>query len=184
MSDITIVAGRTAIPGPAMVTTDQETILGNGTQGDPIRAPSTQDVFDASFVPDLPLEPRLGMVVTLIDEAPDPGPSPTVKPADAGVDGAPQGVGLIVEIDDSMPVPTVTVQTSRIVQLTTGQWDAVAGGRDGLTPAAVYYLSATSLGGLTTTPPASSGMSVAQIGVALNASSLLLSTPATPRQNA
>lgn len=184
MSDTTIVAGRTPVPGPAMVTTDPGAILGNGTQGDPLRANSTQDTFSASFIPDLPLEPSLGMVVALIDETPEPGLSSAVKPADAGLDGAPQGVGLIVRIDDSTPAPTVTVQTSRIVALTTGQWDAVAGTSGGLAPATVYYLSATSLGGLAATPPTSPGTSVAQIGVALSATLLLLSTPATPRRNA
>jgi hypothetical protein len=69
------------------------------------------------------------------------------------------------------------------VGLTTAQWDEVTGASGGLTAGAVYYLSATSLGGLTATAPTGSGTFVAQVGVALNDTSLLLSTPATPRQN-
>src|SRR5262249_55039797 len=111
MSNTTIVAGRIPIPAPAMVTTDQATVLGNGTQSDPIRAASTPNTFDATFIPDLPNDPKLGMVVALLDETPEPGTLASVKPADAGVDGAPQAVGLITSIRGASP-PIVTVQTS------------------------------------------------------------------------
>jgi hypothetical protein len=48
-------------------------------------------------------------------------------------------------------------------------WDAVTGGSGGLTPGAVYYLSATTAGRITTTPPTGDGEYVVRIGRALEA---------------
>jgi hypothetical protein len=69
----------------------------------------------------------------------------------------------------------VNVQYGGILTLgTTEDWDAIAGTSGGLTPGAPYYLSATTAGLLTATPPGSGGEFVAPVGVALSPVSLLI----------
>jgi hypothetical protein len=61
-------------------------------------------------------------------------------------------------------------QIEGILVATTGQWDAVTGGSGGLTAGSVYYLSAATAGGITTTAPTTGY--VAQIGIALSTTEL------------
>jgi hypothetical protein len=49
---------------------------------------------------------------------------------------------------------------------TTAQWDTVTGQTGGLTPGARYFLSATTAGMLSTTPPVADGHVIAPLGVA------------------
>jgi hypothetical protein len=69
------------------------------------------------------------------------------------------------------------VQTSGIVTLTTGQWDALAGTSGGLTFNAVYYLSAATAGLLTATATTTVGQYVKEIGIAISTTELLITTP-------
>lgn len=52
--------------------------------------------------------------------------------------------------------------------------DGVLAGLSGLTPGAVYYLSATTAGAITTIPPAAIGQYVTRIGRALSTTELLV----------
>jgi hypothetical protein len=66
------------------------------------------------------------------------------------------------------------IQTNGILIATTTQWNAVTGQSSGLTAGAIYYLSPTVAGMLTTTPPATVGQFAAPVGLALSATSLLI----------
>jgi hypothetical protein len=57
---------------------------------------------------------------------------------------------------------------------TTGEWDTVTGGSGGLTAGAQYYLSDTTAGRLTTTPPSTTGRYVVNVGRALSTTVMLI----------
>lgn len=61
------------------------------------------------------------------------------------------------------------VLTDGILTATTAQWDAVTGETGGLTPGARYYLSASTAGMLTQTPPSVDGEFIAPVGTAKSA---------------
>jgi hypothetical protein len=63
-------------------------------------------------------------------------------------------------------------QFSGVLNLSEAQWDVVTGGSGGLTRGIRYYLSATTEGRITATPPSDSGTFVAQVGVALSSEDL------------
>jgi hypothetical protein len=64
------------------------------------------------------------------------------------------------------------VQMDGIVEATTTQWDAVTGGTGGLTPGAIYFLSAATAGRLTLAPPTTVGHYVARVGRAVSATKM------------
>lgn len=100
----------------------------------------------------------------------------TITPAIAnGLTSSANGVGILTKIVGA----TGTVQASAVVTLATAQWDAVTGQVGGLTSGATYYVSPTSVGNLTTTPPEIPGAFTTQVGVALNTTDLLLE-PSVP----
>ena len=176
MADTTNLAGGRQSPAQAFVTCDQVTVLGDGTAGDPIRlaSPGATGDFEADFVPDLPFTPLLGRpVVVAVDE--------TVGPADALDDIF--AVGLIVSIDDSGDLPRVTVRTSGPVTLAIEEWDLITGGSGGLSAGSLYFLSDVANGEIRDAAPTDPGTFVCQVGVAINTTTLVLSTPVVPREN-
>jgi hypothetical protein len=56
-----------------------------------------------------------------------------------------------------------------ILTATTGQWDAVTGGANGLTIGAIYYLSDANAGILTPTAPNAANSYIVRVGRALSA---------------
>lgn len=64
------------------------------------------------------------------------------------------------------------VVDSGTLQLSTAQWDAVAGTSGGLTPGQKYYASEATAGRLTDTPPTGSGEYQIEVGVGLSATEL------------
>lgn len=176
MTDTTHIAGGRTTPVAAIVTCDQVTILGDGTSVDPIRLVSVgvTSEFQADFTSSLPFTPVVGTPVIV-------APDETANPANANTDVF--AVGLITAIDDSGILPRVTVRTSGTVVLTADEWDEVTGQVGGLTSGSLYFLDDVSNGGLETTAPSASGTFVCQVGVAINATTLLLSTPVFPREN-
>lgn len=66
------------------------------------------------------------------------------------------------------------VQVDGVVVATTGEWDAVTGGSGGLTPGALYFLSAASAGQLTTTAPSSTSQVWRLVGLALSSTEMKL----------
>lgn len=182
MSEVRPLAGGPPVPSLQLVQTDQITILGDGSHGDPLRDASGTP-FVASFVPDNPLSPILGMIVTATTSPPDPGVSYAVRPAGAASGGHPFAVGMITKISVGDVAPRVTVRSSGIVTLTIAEWNALTGGSGGLIAGDAYFLSAVQLGGITTFAPGGSGAFVAQIGVALSATAMVLSMPAAAKAN-
>lgn len=72
------------------------------------------------------------------------------------------------------PAASAAVKTAGPMTLTTAQWDAVTGATGGLTPGARYFLSPSSAGGLTTTPPTTAGQFAAPVGIAISATTMLV----------
>lgn len=64
------------------------------------------------------------------------------------------------------------IQTDGVLSATTAEWDAVTGQTGGLTPGAIYFLSATTAGMLTTTAPTTDGHFVCRVGLALSTTEL------------
>lgn len=60
------------------------------------------------------------------------------------------------------------IQSDGVLTATAAQWDAVTGQTGGLTPGAIYYLSATTAGAITATAPTVAGQYVVQVGIALS----------------
>lgn len=66
------------------------------------------------------------------------------------------------------------VQVNGVLALTTAQWDAVAGTSGGLAFGAIYFLSPTTAGLLTTTVPSAVGQYVCEVGRGLSTTELLI----------
>lgn len=89
----------------------------------------------------------------------------------ANANGTKGVIGLVK--DNTVAANAVgNVQTDGALTGTTAQWDVVAGTVGGLTPGATYYLSPTTAGGITATPPSATGQYLVPIGVALSATAL------------
>jgi len=77
----------------------------------------------------------------------------------------------------------VNVQAAGPLTLTTDQWDARTGQTGGLTPQAIYYLSAATPGALTTTPPSNPNY-ITPVGFAMSATTMMIqigaAVPASP----
>jgi hypothetical protein len=109
---------------------------------------------------------QLGMAV-LIDQ-----PEDTVywTPGKATELNSSQVAGVVASISGDQ----VTAQNTGVVELSTADWDAVAGTAGGLSPNVVYYLSSATFGFLTSVPPSSTGSYVARVGIAVSPTQLLL----------
>lgn len=77
----------------------------------------------------------------------------SVKKAVANATGTKDVVGLVVDTSVNASA-NGNIATAGVVTATTAQWDAVTGQTGGLTAGAVYFLSAATAGGLTSTMPA------------------------------
>lgn len=179
MADTQIrIAGPTS-SDESMVTTDQNTILGNGTSSDPLRAgPSGGGgTFQAAFRGD-PGDafPGLPVFIAFFKVDPDPGGITTVQQTD--VRSAPpqfasfaQVAGVITAVNGD---GTVQVQASGTITLTVDQWDAATGGSGALVLGHVYYPAIFPASGLTDIRPDTAGQWATRVGVALNETTLLL----------
>jgi len=88
-----------------------------------------------------------------------------VDKAAANADATAKPIGLATAAISS--AASGSIQTSGVITLTTGQWDALCGTTGGLTFGTVYYLSATA-GLLTATAPTTSGHYVVAVIEALS----------------
>lgn len=183
MPEVTI--GRAGGAALAMVSADQETILGNGTQLNPLRASGGGIAFVAQYFDEV-IIPFLGMAVSVVENGVAAFGITQVEAATAGlaVEGIiaprPFVVGLvtsIVQVADSSY--RVTVQHAGRVTLTIPEWEIAA---DELFPGSAYYLSFgfDDFGHLTTQVANISQRFVAPIGVALSATTLQLILPTVP----
>ena len=186
MTDTRVMTGASPTDVLAMAQTDQITILGNGTIFDPLRTGNGAGTFIAEFdnVFADPDEPRKGRPVVVTSDTPTVGIC-VVRTGNAAPDANlfPYIVGLIVvsgEVGSSGG--PVTIQSSGEITLTAAEWNFVVGNDQGLTTGSPYWLDASGFGQLTGIPPSTPGAAVAQIGIALSSTTLLLSIlPPQPR---
>lgn len=188
MTDTLIRSGGVNTPDVYMVSADQVTILGNGTTENPLRAgPGTAGGTMTAAFRDGGDDPFPGLPVFIAGVS-EPGGITTVQQTDvraseftgplAGSSAAAAGLIVTVNAGD-----TVEVQTSGIVTLTEAEWDEATGGSGGLVLGTTYYPAIFPDLGLTSTRPSAPGVFVTPVGVALNATMLLLYTPTISAQN-
>lgn len=84
-------------------------------------------------------------------------------------------LGLVADLEISVG-QTGKIQSSGLMQATTGQWDAITGQVGGLTEGALYYLNVSPTGRLTTTPPSTPGQYVVSIGIAVSSTQMFINT--------
>ena len=97
----------------------------------------------------------------------------TVDKARANAYATSEVLGLVKDASIASAA-TGMIQTDGVLVATTGQWDAVTGQVGGLTVGAIYFLSPTTAGHLTTTAPSAVGELVARIGKAISTAELEL----------
>lgn len=179
MPDVRILSGNQPTDVLVMVSADQETIVGNGTTADPLRAASGLAGlrFDALVSNHVPV---LGYAVSA---APELDGVTRVTPGDGRAGGGGPGkqiCGMIVELNP--PDADARIQCGGLITLTIDEWDAViaGGGGGGLDPGEPYYLAIPpqESGNIRTTRPPTSGTFFVLVGVAVNATTLL--TTAVP----
>ncbi len=90
----------------------------------------------------------------------------TVQMANAGAAATSFAIGLMTATTAASG--SNIVATSDIFTATVSQWNAVGASSTGLTPGAIYFLSPTTAGNITTTPPSTTGQYVLRIGTALS----------------
>jgi hypothetical protein len=167
MAQLTKRTGGSPVAAEDIVSADQETISGSGISTDPLKATYA---FEGA-VPGTPISP----ITVLAGMAVQTHISSVASERSVGPAGhAAQFVGIALENNpDPNHDTTVKVQYAGVVTLTTAQWDAVAGTSGGLQRGTVYYVSQSTPGDITATTP-SGGQTSTQVGVALNATQLLI----------
>ncbi len=182
MTDFRRLAGGSRPPSLAIVSTDQVTIVGNGTSEHPLRLGHPLDasvVFVAVFRGEH-IAPRKGLPVFVAGESERSGLA-TVKPASASELATAQVAGIVTDVHGDA---IVRVQSAGIVELSVEEWDAVTEGHGGLRPGVTYYLAgAPMLATLTSVAPPTPGVFVSRVGVALTARALFVALPAQPARN-
>ena len=93
--------------------------------------------------------------------------SSAFQPARANASGTCEVAGLVRDASVAN-ASTGSVLTDGILTASTAQWDAITGQTGGLTPGAVYFLSAAVAGKLTSTAPTSIGAYVVRVGRAFS----------------
>lgn len=181
MTDIKTNGSRGPVPSATMVTADQATIVGNGTSSDPLRAgPSggggkvvARKGGSGDYLPGCP--------VCFARNTPPDEPLPFALLSNSGfgfLQSLVSGVITSVGEDD-----TIEVQLSGIVELPTEAWDAVTGETGGLDGGVPYYPGEDLEDpGKMTSSVTTPGAWVAQVGVALSSTRLIVN-PERPVQN-
>jgi len=174
MTETRLTSGGVFTPTLAIISADQDTILGDGTIANPIRLASGGEESGDTLIGTLDdaSEDDIGATVRLLTSGFTFGKAVTseqFKPA--------QAIGIVTSFD--VDTGEVTVTTVGEVTLTTAQWDAWTDGSGGLTSGAIYYVDDVA-GFLTSTATVVSGQFVAQVGIGRSATVMLLSTPAFP----
>ncbi len=186
MSDAFLRASGSPTRDVFFATADQDTIVGDGSTENPLRAGSgalggtIQAGYVSVAVPTpLPGQPtRIRASVnglpglTVVDPRARDNPAHTAEFL-ASV------AGVIAQVNDD---GTVQFQTSGVLTLTTAAWDALTGDVGGLVRGDAYYASATTLGEITNDVPVGPGQFVSRIGFAISATAMLIQ-PDAPVQN-
>jgi len=87
-------------------------------------------------------------------------------------DSFPQARFAGFSTETTAPTVAATVVTGGPLELTAAQWDAITGQIGGLTPGAPYFLSTTTAGAITTSPPSGTGVFSAKVGKAVTSTTL------------
>jgi hypothetical protein len=187
MTDIITRASGPTVPDTYVVSADQDTIIGDGTTYNPLRAGpgGSSSTFTAAYrggsaVPGTPV------FISFVSE---PGGITTVQltvvnpasPLTSNFNAFAAVHGVVSAVNDD---GTVQVQTSGLLTLTTDQWDQVTEGSGGLVMGETYYASRsiTSTAFLSDDPDTTPGTFTTRVGVALT-SQILLIDPSAPVQN-
>jgi hypothetical protein len=96
-----------------------------------------------------------------------------IDKAKADAVGTTEVLGLVSDVS----IPTTesgNVRFGGVLTATTTQWDAVAGTTGGLSAGSIYFLSETTAGEITATPPDGSGEYLERLGKALSTTELQL----------
>jgi hypothetical protein len=173
MTETRLTSGGVFTPTLAIISADQDTILGDGTVSNPIRLSSGGESSGATLVGTL-LDANaddIGATVRLLTSGFTFGKAlnSSLVPA--------QAIGIVTSFDTD--TGEVTVTTTGEVTLTTAQWDTWTGGSGGLTAGAIYYVDDVA-GFITSTATVVSGQFVAQVGIGRSATVMLLSTLSVP----
>jgi hypothetical protein len=175
VTDVLISRNRN-LSGPdsvQLVSCDQETIFGDGSRTNPIRVGS--GTGEVSFQADVGVEVVVGTTLATTGSFPSVG---IVQATPAHADDEPtytRVIGIVTTLVPAGLRQEATVQATGRLTLTAAQWDEVTGQSGGLAPGSPYYLSNTP-GEITTTPPGELSSVVLLVGIALNATTLLLGT--------
>ena len=171
MTDIRTSPTGANVSSLAIVSADQETIIGDGTPANPLRLAVTPDPGNDDFTAtQVSTSPVLGGVV----RAATANSVVVSFSGDGGNKRAAAAVGLTVEL---LGGASISIRSRGLVELTTAQWDVVTLETGGLAAGGVYYVSSNAAGELSQTP--GTGF-IAQVGVALNATTMLVGLPAHP----
>lgn len=114
-----------------------------------------------------------GDVAPVVAGMPVAQPTTSLRRAVAGSGAALATVIGIVVVGAAMTLPARALPQG-VLTLPTAAWDAVTGGSGGLTPGARYYLDPSTLGGITTTPPSTSGQYLVVLGSAISTTTMLV----------
>jgi hypothetical protein len=167
VGDSSHIAGGAPVRDEFMVTADQDTIIGNGTTFDPLRAGGSSGGGGTTFA-------NLTAAQNVAAGAPVyTSGAGRVSNADASASPSCNAIGLsFAALGDG---ETGRIITGGPIALSLAQWDALTGDSGGLVPGDWYYVSADTPGGLTSTPPdpnTDAGDFVAAVGQALSETTL------------
>lgn len=131
------------------------------------------DVIDSALAPEVQTVTNANAGAIVIGRPVFISAADSVDLAQANSTSTSQVIGLVFDASIASAASGL-VLTDGVLAATTTQWDVVTGQTGGLTAGAEYYLSPTTVGGLTTTAPDGDGQVVAPVGVALGTTKLRL----------
>lgn len=179
MTDTKRIAGGAPNMVNALVSADQDTIIGDGSRENPLRSGSGGGggTFQAAFRGGS-VEPAPGMAV-FISFVSEEGGVTTVQLTDVrGSDPASGVAAAFASVDGVIASVnldgTVQVQTSGFLTLTTDEWDDLTGGSGGLTQGRSYFPTNETDGTISSSAPTKPGDFITRIGTATNATTMLL----------
>jgi hypothetical protein len=94
----------------------------------------------------------------------------SIEKAKADASGTSKPVGMCQAAITAAASGNIVV--NGVLTLTTAQWDALAGTTGGLAAGTVYYLSPTTPGLITSTPPSTIGQFLVELGMAISTTEL------------
>jgi hypothetical protein len=162
----TIAGGRTN-QANAIVSADQDTIIGDGTTEDPLRAGTGATsrpvvVTGSGALPKgTPVRPN-GITAGVVTTSEANGLSSAAT------------IGLLVTPVVDASDRASSAQYAGIFEMTTGEWDAVTGDTGGLSLGVLYYVSATSTGKISSTRTGVSNQCITLLGIAISVTELQL----------